>query len=605
MSEENKIPFSRIFWPSLVAVAIALFLGMVFFFLVLGGIIGSFANFGPAPYALENASILRMNLKGKIQEKSNDRFDPMSFSLDETLGLPDILYAIDQAKKDEKIKGIYVDIGELNCGISTLRSIRSALNNFQKDSKKFVVAYFQGESISQKEYYLGSVAKECYAFPTSTFYLTGLGSEAMFFKKMLDKLDVEVQIVRGENNDFKSAVEPFFLEKLSDSARLQNQRLMDCIWGDLASDMASSRNFSVENLNKWINSMEVVNAQEALKHRMVDGVLYEDEMMATMAKKVAVTDYGDISWADFTDYAKNKFYNDQVLVQAGTPSIAVIIGEGEVSKDGEELSSEKLCKLFSKVRKDKHIKAVVFRINSPGGSALASEEIWREVMLTQKKKKVFVSMGDVAASGGYYIATPADRIFAEPTTITGSIGVFGMIPYTGKMLENKLGITFDRVQTHDHAVMSSNRKLTTQELSMVQTEVNGIYSQFLQRVADGRKMTKERVNQLARGRVWSGSDALERGLVDQLATLPEVIAFAKQEIKSKEANVIYYPRVKEDPWGGWIKLLNQENDEEESRLKIHRNSLPESLNFWYDQLKRVENKMGIQMRMPYELVVSF
>ncbi|NBX38335.1 MAG: signal peptide peptidase SppA [Flavobacteriia bacterium] len=605
MSEENKIPFSRIFWPSLVAVAIALFLGMVFFFLVLGGIIGSFANFGPAPYALENASILRMNLKGKIQEKSNDRFDPMSFSLDETLGLPDILYAIDQAKKDEKIKGIYVDIGELNCGISTLRSIRSALNNFQKDSKKFVVAYFQGESISQKEYYLGSVAKECYAFPTSTFYLTGLGSEAMFFKKMLDKLDVEVQIVRGENNDFKSAVEPFFLEKLSDSARLQNQRLMDCIWGDLASDMASSRNFSVENLNQWINSMEVVNAQEALKHRMVDGVLYEDEMMATMAKKVAVTDYGDISWADFTDYAKNKFYNDQVLVQAGTPSIAVIIGEGEVSKDGEELSSEKLCKLFSKVRKDKHIKAVVFRINSPGGSALASEEIWREVMLTQKKKKVFVSMGDVAASGGYYIATPADRIFAEPTTITGSIGVFGMIPYTGKMLENKLGITFDRVQTHDHAVMSSNRKLTTQELSMVQTEVNGIYSQFLQRVADGRKMTKERVNQLARGRVWSGSDALERGLVDQLATLPEVIAFAKQEIKSKEANVIYYPRVKEDPWGGWIKLLNQENDEEESRLKIHRNSLPESLNFWYDQLKRVENKMGIQMRMPYELVVSF
>ena len=605
MSEENKIPFSRIFWPSLVAVAIALFLGMVFFFLVLGGIIGSFANFGPAPYALENASILRMNLKGKIQEKSNDRFDPMSFSLDETLGLPDILYAIDQAKKDEKIKGIYVDIGELNCGISTLRSIRSALNNFQKDSKKFVVAYFQGESISQKEYYLGSVAKECYAFPTSTFYLTGLGSEAMFFKKMLDKLDVEVQIVRGENNDFKSAVEPFFLEKLSDSARLQNQRLMDCIWGDLASDMASSRNFSVENLNKWINSMEVVNAQEALKHRMVDGVLYEDEMMATMAKKVAVTDYGDISWADFTDYAKNKFYNDQVLVQAGTPSIAVIIGEGEVSKDGEELSSEKLCKLFSKVRKDKHIKAVVFRINSPGGSALASEEIWREVMLTQKKKKVFVSMGDVAASGGYYIATPADRIFAEPTTITGSIGVFGMIPYTGKMLENKLGITFDRVQTHDHAVMSSNRKLTTQELSMVQTEVNGIYSQFLQRVADGRKMTKERVNQLARGRVWSGSDALKRGLVDQLATLPEVIAFAKQEIKSKEANVIYYPRVKEDPWGGWIKLLNQENDEEESRLKIHRNSLPESLNFWYDQLKRVENKMGIQMRMPYELVVSF
>jgi protease-4 len=260
--------------------------------------------------------------------------------------------------------------------------------------------------------------------------------------------------------------------------------------------------------------------------------------------------------------------------------------------------------LFRKVRADDDIKAVVFRINSPGGSALASEEIWREVKLTQQKKKVFISMGDVAASGGYYIATPAERIFAESTTITGSIGVFGMIPYTGKMLENKLGVTFDRVQTHRHAVISMNRKLTQEELAKVQEEVNGIYLQFLQRVSDGRKLSIERVNQLARGRVWTGSDALSIGLVDQLATLPEVIEFAKKSIKSDDAEVIYYPLIKEDTFGSWIKLLEEENEEEEY-VKFSRDRLPEALLESYEQLQKLEHKMGIQMRMPYDLTILF
>lgn len=604
MNEDQKVPFTRVFWPALVAIVIALFLGMVFFLLVVGGIIGSFASFGPEPYSVASGSVLKMTLSGTIQEKSNSEFNPSSFSLDESLGLPDILYAIDKAKSDDKIKGIYIDIEDLNCGVSTMRSIREALQRFRKDSKKFVVAYFQGESISQREYYLGSVANECYAFPTSSFYLTGLGSEAMFFKKLLDKLEVEVQVVRGENNDFKSAVEPFFLTQLSDSARLQNQRLMDGIWGELSMDMSKSRRISVDSMNRWINEMAVTNAQQALNKKMVDAVLYEDEVLQKIAEKVSESDYNDIEWADFNDYAKNKFYENQILIQAQSPSIAVIVGEGEVSVNGEELSSEKICKLFRKVREDEDIKAVVFRINSPGGSALASEEIWREVKLTQQKKKVFISMGDVAASGGYYIATPAERIFAEPTTITGSIGVFGMIPYTGKMLENKLGITFDRVQTHQHAVLSMNRKLTKEELGKVQEEVNAIYLQFLQRVADGRKLTTDRVNQLARGRVWTGSDALSIGLIDQLATLPEVIDFARKSIKSEDAEVIYYPLVKEDKFGSWIKLLEEENDEEEY-VKIERNRLPEALLESYEQLQKIEHKVGIQMRMPYDLFIRF
>ena len=226
-------------------------------------------------------------------------------------------------------------------------------------------------------------------------------------------------------------------------------------------------------------------------------------------------------------------------------------------------------------------------------------------MLTQKKKKVYVSMGDVAASGGYYIATPADRIFAEATTITGSIGVFGMIPYTGKMLENKLGITFDRVQTHTHSVLSTNRKLTPEELAMVQNEVNGIYSQFMERVAKGRALSMARVNQIARGRVWTGKDALAIGLVDELGSLTDVIDFAKREIKDKEAKVIYYPKVKEDKFSTIIKMIEQETDDEESRLRLKQSTLPNELLEQYERIKALESKMGIQMRLPYDLVVRF
>ena len=602
---DTKIPFSRIFWPTLVAIGIALSLGLVFFFLILGGIIGSFSEFGPEPYAIENKSILHVTLKGTIQEKSNSEFDPSSFQFNESVGLSDVLFALEKAKSDDQIKGIYIDIDELNCGISTARTIRQALDDFKKSSDKFVIAYFQGEAISQKEYYIGSVADQCYAFPTSSFMLAGLGSEAVFFKKLLDKLDLEVQVIRGQNNDFKSAVEPFFLTGLSDSARMQNQVLMNGIWNELAADISASRNIKTSEFNGWINNMEVVNPNQALAHKLVDGLFYKDEMMAKLSKKVGLSSNDKIKWAEFNEYAQNAFYESQVLIQAESASVAVILAEGEVAVDGDGVSSKKLCRLFEKVRNDDDIKAVVFRVNSPGGSALASEEIWREVTLTQKKKKVYVSMGDVAASGGYYIATPADRIFAEATTITGSIGVFGMIPYTGKMLENKLGITFDRVQTHNHSVMSTNRKLTPEELTMVQNEVNGIYSQFMDRVAKGRSLSVARVNQIARGRVWTGKDALAIGLVDELGSLTDVIDFAKREIKDKEAKVIYYPKVKEDKFSAIIKMIEQENEEEESRLHLKNSSLPNELFEQYERIKAIESKMGIQMRMPYDLVFRF
>lgn len=606
MSEQTKISFGRIFWPTLVAIGIALFLGMIFFFLVLGGIIGSFSSFGPEPNVLENKSILHLTLEGNIQEKSHSEFDANTLTMNESLGLPDVLFALQKAETDDKIKGIYIDIGNLNCGVSTARSIRQALKEFKQDSKKFIVAYMQGEVISQKEFYIASVADELYAFPGSSFMLAGLGSESIFFKKLLEKLDVEVQVIRGENNDFKSAVEPFFLNELSDSARLQTQVLLNSIWNELATDITSSRKVNLASFNGWVNGMEVVNGEQALAKKLVDGLLYKDEVLNTLAKKVSIGNVDDLELADFNAYAQQCFLEDQEKLQISTPAIAVVIAEGEVAVDGEGVSSKRVCKLLRKVRMNDDIKAVILRVNSPGGSALASEEIWREVMLTRKKKKIFVSMGDVAASGGYYIATPANRIFAEATTITGSIGVFGMIPYTGKMFENKLGITFDRTETHAHSAMTTNRKLSADELAMVQNEVNGIYSQFMQHVANGRNLTVERVNQIARGRVWSGADALKIGLVDELGSLSDVITYAKKQIKDSDAEVLYYPKIKEDPFKALIDLIEKENgEEEESNVKITRSELPAELLESYRLLKNLESSMGIQMRIPYQLQILF
>lgn len=598
---ETKISFGKIFWPSFLAVFVAGLVGMIFFFLILGGIVGSFSEFGPKPLAIKDKTILHMQLDGEILEKGKTEFDPSSFNLNETMGLPDILYGISEAKKDDKIKGIFIDIADVSCGMATAKEIRTALKDFQK-SGKFVVAYNSGEYISQKEYYISSAAKESYGFPTSAFQMTGLGGELMFFKGMLDKLDIEVEIIRGSNNDFKSAVEPFFRTSMSDSSRLQMERYITSMWDDMRNDIAADRKIKAETLNFIADSLKIHRAEDAVKYKLLDGVKYRDEMMSYLMKKVDVDNEDDLELQSFEKYAKKLFYQDQILLKSEKPAIAVILAEGDVSTTGDGLTSEEICKLFRKVRNEKTIKTVVFRINSPGGSALASEEIWREVNLTNKVKKVIVSMGDVAASGGYYIASPAYKIFAEPTTITGSIGVFGMIPYTGKMFENKLGINFDRVSTNQHSVLSTNRKLTKEELAATQEEVDQIYSQFLQRVADGRKMTKKQVNVIARGRVWTGRDALKIGLVDQLGGLKDAISYAANTAKIKDIKVLYYPLKKEDKFAEIFEMIEQESNEDETEVKV--NSMPAEFIEYYQHMKKIESMKGIQMRMPFDVKIN-
>lgn len=585
-----KISFWRIFWPSLIASMILSVFGWIFWLIVFGSLLGEEPE-------VKDASVLHMTLSGEIGERSSSSLNASTFSMDKKIGLADILTGLEKAKEDKQVKGIYLELGNVQCGYATAMEIRAALKDFKK-SGKFLVAYLNGEVITQKQYYISSAANEIYGFSTSAMEFIGLGGELMFFKNTFDKLGVEMQVIRGSNNDFKSAVEPFFRTNMSDSSRLQTQRYMTSIWEDVRNQIAADRKLSASALNDIAENAKIQRVDDAVRLKLIDASKYRDEVEEIILKKSKLKDLKEIM--SFEEYARRGFKNKQLAFELETskPNVAVIVGEGGISVNGEEMTSDKICKYFREVRNDKDIKVVVFRVNSPGGSALASDEIWREVSLTTKKKKVIVSMGDVAASGGYYVSTPASTIFAEPTTITGSIGVFGVIPYTGGFLENKLGLTFDRVQTNKHSVLSTNRKLTPEELALIQSEVDQIYTQFKKRVADGRGLTTEQVQRIARGRVWTGADALKIGLVDKLGGFNDALAFAIKEAKVKDPKVRYYPKVKEDPFEAILEQLSKEDRES---LKVKQQAVPKVIDEMTKKLVKLESYSGIQMRLPYEI----
>ena len=593
-----KIRFGKIFWPSFIAALIVSILGTIIFFLTVGGLISSISDNEPNKVELKDKTVLHLTLEQNVGERSSAKFSKMSFEFNSTVGLSELLYGFKVASSDDKIAGIFVDLKGVKFGYTTAKEIRDAINEFEK-SGKFVIAYNSGEVISQKSYYVASAANTNYAFPTSSFEMIGLGVELMYFKNTLDKLGVEMQVIRGKNNDFKSAVEPFFRSNMSDSSRLQIELYLTSMWDDIKSDISNDREIEKELIEAVADKASIRRAEDAKKHKLIDDALYRDQVIEKIKKKLNLSKEDQINFYAFEKYAKKKFRKDQLIQEVDSPEIAVILAEGEITKSGEGLTSKDICKLFQDVRKNKSVKAVVFRINSPGGSALASDEIWREVVLTQKEKKVIVSMGDVAASGGYYIATPADRIFAESTTITGSIGVFGVIPYTGKMLNDKLGLTFDRASTNSHSVLSLNKKLTTDEMLIIQEEVDKIYDDFLSRVAEGRKMSKEQVNVLARGRVWTGQDALKNGLVDELGGLKSAIKYAQKITKSDADKILFYPTYKEEPFEMILEKLKEDEMIKESEVSVSQ----EMMNF-YLKLKRLEKFSGMQMRLPYELIIN-
>ena len=590
---KKVISFGKVFWPSLMASIVVLSLLVLFFFVLFGSIFS-----GPAQFSVEDKTVLHMTLKGEIGESSRAQFNPTTFQMDQQIGLADILYGFEKAADDKRIKGIFLELEGAQCGYATAGEIRAAIVKFQETSGKFVLAYHKGEAVGMKQYFIASAAKESYGFPSTMFEFGGLGAELMFFKGMFDKLDLEMQVVRGSNNDFKSAVEPFFLEKMSDSSKHQIERYLTSMWEDIRETIGESKGISSTDLNLYADSTYIRRMKDAVTYKLIDAVMYRDEVMEILVKHSGAKDVDNLALISFEKFALKKFENNQKVVNgksATKANVAVILAEGGVTTSGDGLASDKITKLLRQARLDENIETIVFRVNSPGGSALASDEIWREVVLAKAVKPVIVSMGDVAASGGYYIAAPATRIFAEPMTITGSIGVFGVIPYTGAMLENKLGLSFDRVSTNARAVLTTNKKMSPEEFQIVQDEVDFIYDEFLQRVADGRGMTKEQVNAIARGRVWTGKDALKIGLVDELGGLRDAIAYAAKEAGIKEIKIQYLPEIKKDPLQEVLEALA---DQDETSAK---KGIPAELMEYYNRLRSLENYVGIQARLPYEL----
>lgn len=593
---ENRLSFGKLFWPSLLAVFVAGLVGMVFFFLILGGIIGSFGDFGPAPLALQDRTVLHMKLSGSIQDVSEEAFDPTTFQLKRTIGLPEILIGLEEASNDPKIKGIFLEMKSPSMGMATASELRSALQAFQKTGK-FVVAYLTGEQISQQDYYVSSVCGAVYGMHGATFLWNGLHAESYFFKKLLDELKVGVLVVRGQENEFKSAVEPFYRTEMSDSSRKQMQVLLQDLWSQARNEIALSTRQDTTRLDSLANALAVRNLTQAQREKLIDKNLYKHEVLAFLKKKVGIDENTPLRLQAFAKYARDTYQDHQLLAKQD-PHIAVILAEGDVETDGEQISTARMAKMLRQVRDDEDVKGVVLRINSPGGSALASEEIWKEVALTAAKKKLYVSMGDYAASGGYYIAMPAARVFASPMTITGSIGVFGLLPYAGDFLSEKLGITTDEVRTHRFGDLSLTQRLNVEEFAMMQTEVDTIYQQFLLRVSEGRHLSKRVVQNVARGRVWSGASALKCKLVDALGGLNATIKALQKEVGTKA--VVFYPKKEDNTFNTLVALLDEEFETEKTQMQ---GNLPVDLLLFYQKFTQIKKMKGLQMRLPFVLSI--
>jgi protease-4 len=598
MSTTPRISFWKIFWPTLIAVFVAITIWFLVSLGILGGIVASLSS--SEDNDIEEKTVLHMTLSGSIGENGKSKFEPSTFEVSHKYGLSDILYGLNKAKSDKSIQGIYIELNGLDCGITTAREIRNAIKDFQK-SGKFVIAYNAGEVITQKQLYITSAVSNNYGFPSTNVEFLGLSASPVFFKNALDKLGIQMQVIRGKSNDFKSAVEPFLYTQMSDSSKLQTQVLLTNIWNTLLKDMSNDLSIKTKTLNTYASDATITSVEDAVRKKMMKAALYKDEVLEKIAKEITCDDIEDIPFFSFEKYATKEFYANQSLEKIKKPNIAVILAEGDISTSGEGLSSDNVANYIREARLDKNIQTIVLRVNSPGGSALASDIIWREVELANKSKKVVVSMGDLAASGGYFISAPASYIFAEPTTITGSIGVFGVIPYTGDFFNDKLGVSFDYVKTNKHSSLSLNKKLSTEEIELIQKEVDKIYTSFISKVASGRKLSTQAVHKIARGRVWTGNDALKIGLVDQIGGINDAIAYAANQAKIKTVKLRYWPEKKMDPFEEVFEKLDELKEDEKSSSKV---KIPFHIEKYWEQLNQLEQIKGIQMRMPYEFSIQ-
>ena len=547
---------------------------------------------------LQPNSVLYMKLDYEIPDRtSDDPFGNINFMTMETVestGLNEILRNIENAKTDKNIKGIYLELSSIPTSTATLQEIRSKLVEF-KESGKFIACY--GESYAQTAYYVASVADYIWLNPEGMLDLHGMASQIMFYKHLLEKLDIEMQIVRGPNNRFKSAVEPYFLDKMSEANREQMEKLLGTVWGEILQGISESRGISVEKLNEIADNLELMtDARKAQDYGLVDQLYYKDQVLAELKKLTGSN--GKVNAIDNASYAKS-----YKVKNSGKNKVAVIYASGQIfdgkGKEGN-IYSEDLSKTIRKVREDDDVKAVVLRVNSPGGSAVASAIIGRELDLTKAVKPVIVSMGNYAASGGYWISAKADYIFADPTTLTGSIGVFGTFPNMKGFFNDKLGLTFDVAKTNENADFGSvAQPLTEFQYAKLQENVVKTYDDFTRRVAEGRDLRQSYVDSIGQGRVWAGSDAIELGLVDQLGDMEDAIAYAAEKAGLGDDYKVAEMPEQKDFFTRIMETMNPSYDLDAA--------MRQKMGVYYHYFEGVENlqkNTGIQARMPFDLIIE-
>ncbi len=584
------------FLSSLLATITGLVIMTILVFVILMGIVA--ASTSKAPVEVKENSILLAKFNAQILDRTND--DPFAqlfsgnFMYDQTMGLNQILKDLKKAKTDDKIEGIFMNLGGVSAGIATLGEIREALLDF-KESGKFIYAY--SNAYTQKSYYLASVADSVFMAPEGMFLFNGMSAEVMFYKKALEKVGVEMQVIR--HGSYKGAVEPFLRDDLSEENREQIEGYVGALWGKIVGDIAESRGLSAEKLNQIADELATLDSEKLKETGMIDGLIYYDEMLSLMKEKLDVEEKDDLeavalkNYKDATVKKKEKEYSRD--------KIAVIYAMGAVvdGNMGEGyISSERISKAIRKARRDKSVKAIVFRINSGGGSGSASDIIHREVMLAAKDKPVVASMGDVAASGGYYIAAPADTILAGPGTITGSIGVFGLFPNVQKLMNEKIGISTDVVKTNKNSnLLTALDPLDPEERQIVQKMIDDFYINFVTIVAEGREKSYEEIDAIAGGRVWAGADALELGLIDMYGGLEKSIEVAAEMAGLESYRLQELPRL-EDPM---TAIMNQLTGSSMARTdRILQRELGEEYKH-YRKIQEIRNMHGIQAIMPFEI----
>ena len=558
-------------------------------FVSMAGMIASEGMSSP----IEKKSVLRITLKGSITERAGEE-NPLSKLGGETtqqIALDQALQALEKAAKNDKIEGIYMEGGILSAYPAEVQELRQALLKFKK-SGKWIIAY--ADTYSRSAYYLCSVADKVYLNPIGMLDWSGLSSNPMFFTGLMKKLGIKMQVFKV--GTYKSAVEPYIAEQMSDANREQVSSYQQSIWNNMLKDVAKSRKTTAEALNSLADSLTILSGPEAsVKGGLVDKLCYQDEVKKILKNKAKMDEDESLRFVSISDVALSEELNDKV-----NDEIAVYYAYGEIKEDitggfaqESAITSKQMTKDLQELREDDDVKAVVLRVNSPGGSAYASEQIWREVQLLSKEKPVIVSMGALAASGGYYISCGANKIFAEPTTLTGSIGIFGMIPDATELLTDKLGLSFDVVKTNAHSDFGAmGRPLNESECRLMQAYINQGYELFTGRVAQGRNISQDSVKAVAEGRVWTGEQAMKIGLVDKLGNLNDAIAAAAKAAKIEKYSVGRYPEPA--PW--FASLLQEKKaDYMDSQM---RSALGE---FYpaFSLIRNLKNQDAIQARMTF------